>query len=69
MHIYPDDKVHGANMCPTWVLSAPDVHHVGPWTLLSGFRPDMHIWVFKTFMLQRPRMSAHFKFVKFGNEG
>ena len=26
----PDTKVHGANMRPTWVLSAPDGPHVGP---------------------------------------
>ena len=26
---YPDIKVHGANMGPTWVLSAPDGPHVG----------------------------------------
>ena len=26
----PDSKVHGANMGPTWVLSAPDGPHVGP---------------------------------------
>ena len=26
----PDKKVHGANMGPTWVLSAPDGPHVGP---------------------------------------
>ena len=26
----PDIKVHGANMGPTWVLSAPDGPHVGP---------------------------------------
>ena len=26
----PDSKVHGANMGLTWVLSAPDGHHVGP---------------------------------------
>ena len=26
----PDTKVHGANMGPTWVLSAPDGPHVGP---------------------------------------
>ena len=32
----PDSKVHGANMGPTWVLSAPDGPHVAPWTLLSG---------------------------------
>ena len=26
----PDSKVHGANMGPTWVLSAPDGPHVSP---------------------------------------
>ena len=26
----PDRKVHGANMGPTWVLSAPDGPHTGP---------------------------------------
>ena len=36
MYIYnhcipsPQSKVHGANMGPTWVLSAPDGPHVGP---------------------------------------
>ena len=29
----PDSKVHGANMGPTWVLSAPDGPHVGPMSL------------------------------------
>ena len=29
-NIYPDSKVHGANIGPTWVLSAPDGPHVGP---------------------------------------
>ena len=29
----PDSKVHGANMEPTWVLSAPDGPHVGPMNL------------------------------------
>ena len=28
--VNPDSKVHGANMGPTWVLSAPDGLHVGP---------------------------------------
>ena len=28
-----DSKVHGANMRPTWVLSAPDGPHVGPMNL------------------------------------
>ena len=47
--IFPDSKVHGANMGPIWVLSAPDGLHVGPtnlairvirWQLLA---PDIHI--------------------------
>ena len=29
----PDSKVHGANMGPTWVLSAPDGLHIGPMNL------------------------------------
>ena len=29
----PDNNVHGANMEPTWVLSAPDGLHVGPMNL------------------------------------
>ena len=31
--IAPDSKVHGANMGPTWVLSAPDGPRVGPMNL------------------------------------
>ena len=31
----PDSKVHGANMGPTWVLSAPDGPHVGPMNLAN----------------------------------
>ena len=27
----PDSKVHGANIGPTWVLSAPDGPHIAPW--------------------------------------
>ena len=30
---YPDIKIHGADMGPTWVLSAPDGSHVGPMNL------------------------------------
>ena len=29
MIVIPDSKVHGVNMGPTWVLSAPDGPHVG----------------------------------------
>ena len=32
-HKNPDSKVHGANMGPTWVLSAADGPHVGPMNL------------------------------------
>ena len=32
----PDNKVHGTNMGPIWVLSARDGPHVSPLTLLSG---------------------------------
>ena len=31
--VIPDSKVRGANMGPTWVLSAPDGPHVGPMNL------------------------------------
>ena len=33
--ISPDSEVHGANMGPMWVLSAPDGPMLAPWTLLS----------------------------------
>ena len=33
---FPDSKVHGANIGPTWVLSAPDGPMLAPWYLLSG---------------------------------
>ena len=29
----PDNEVHGADMGPTWGLSAPDGPHVGPMNL------------------------------------
>ena len=31
--MYPDSKVHGSNMRPTWVLSAPDGPHIDPMNL------------------------------------
>ena len=33
LRLKPDSKVHGANIGPTWVLSAPDGLHVGPMNL------------------------------------
>ena len=42
----PDSKAHGANMGPTWVLSAPGGPHVGPRNLairvISIWRPFRH---------------------------
>ena len=32
--MFPDSKVHGANMGPTWALSTPDGPHVGPMKLV-----------------------------------
>ena len=48
----PESKVHGTNVGPTWVLSAPDGPHFGPMNLgyqclvsvLDGFKPvDVYI--------------------------
>ena len=41
----PDSKVHGANMGPTWVLSAPGGPHEG----LMNFA----LWVYKAFFFER----------------
>ena len=50
---YPDSKVHGANMGPTWVLSAPDGPHVGPmnFALRIGItrHRDDQVWVACTY--------------------
>ena len=40
----PDSKVHGANMGPTWVLSAPDGPHVGPMNL--AIWEEIHVSMF-----------------------
>ena len=41
----PDNKDHGANMGPTWVLSAPDGPHVGPMNLAirDGLLPNGNV--------------------------
>ena len=45
---YPDSKVHGANMGPIWVLSAPDAPHVDPMNLairvVFQCTNDRHPW-------------------------
>ena len=40
--ISPVNKVHGANMGPTWVLSAPDGPHVGPMNI--AIRGSSYRW-------------------------
>ena len=40
--VSPDTKVHGADMGPTWVLSAPDGPHDGPVNL--SFRVTVYLW-------------------------
>ena len=49
--IYPDSKVHGANMGPTWVLSAPDGLNVGPMNLA--------IWVTIIWVNGDPDLCRH----------
>ena len=39
----PDSKVHGANMGPTWVLSAPRGPHVGPMNLAIWDASPLHV--------------------------
>ena len=43
---YPDNKIHGANMGPTWVLLAPGGPHVGPINLvIRVYNVDVKIWM------------------------
>ena len=46
---YPDSKVHGANMGPTWVLSAPDGPHVGHMNLAIRV---VQFWKLSSFVLK-----------------
>ena len=48
----PDSKVHGANMGPTWVLSAPDGHHIVPMNLaIRGNTPRERVYIKQTLEL------------------
>ena len=59
--IYPDSKIHGANMGPNWVLSAPDGPDVGPMNLviragtLSSFSSRWILYVDRVIDLQMSR--------------
>ena len=46
IQVHPDSKVHGANMGPTCVLSAPDGPHGGPMNLaIRAFLPIEQIGI------------------------
>ena len=42
-HNFPDNKIHGANMGPTWVLSAPDGPSVGPMNLAIWVKANLSL--------------------------
>ena len=47
IQLSPDNKVHGANMGPTWVLSVPDGPHVCPMNLaiMAYFYKNIVDWL------------------------
>ena len=49
--LFPDSKVHGANMGPTWVLSAPDGPHVGPMNLAIRVFIRLNTWCYSRHWL------------------
>ena len=49
----PDSKVHGANMGPTWVLSALDGPHVGPLNLAIRECEDIFSLVYGTKVVDK----------------
>ena len=60
---YPDSKVHGANMGPTWVLSVPDGPHVGTMDLairvdLSWTRDGWHGSVWALYGDENPSVTS-----------
>ena len=62
---FPDNKVHGANMGITWVLSAPDGPHVGPMNLalIIKYVPNSRVGVTKPIS-SVPLFSKIFSIVK-----
>ena len=60
---HPDSKVHGANMGPTWVLSAPDGPHVDPINLAIR----VYCWPVRIGSQVQTRQSQSYKFKEFTN--
>ena len=56
--VWTDSKVHGANMGPAWVMSAPDGPHVGPMNLAIRDTPTQKfhkvIWHLATHEVVTP---------------
>ena len=50
MHIYPDRKVHGANMGPIWGRQDPGAPHVGPMNF-AEHGPNVHVIVVAGYVL------------------
>ena len=61
MKTYPDSKVHGANMGPTWVLSAPDEPHVGPMNLAISVSPQLS-WLLYNPPSQQPLTQVYWHY-------
>ena len=55
--VIPDNKVHGANMGPTWVLSSPGGPHVGPMKLAMCDDIICHILV--AYLIARVMLFSH----------
>ena len=65
MYNFPDNKIHGANMGPTWVLSAPDGPHVGPMNLaIGGDRRRQPGGTFVNMALHRNNQEAEWDILK-----
>ena len=57
--VFPDSKVHGANMGPTWVLTAPDGPHVGPMNLAIRVVICNFVAVISTMCIRCCRQGRH----------
>ena len=64
--LYPDSKVHGANMGPTWVLSAPYGPHVGPINLAIRDISRVFLYIMIAAIWQRFTLRAFYEINTFG---
>ena len=67
LFVYPDSKVHGANMGPTWVLSAPDGPHVVPINLAIKvlFIRTLPLSVTKFLIIITPHPSSAYLYITY----